>query len=201
MVTDNHGDGVAMRLGIDGFDGGKDLCIDRLQLCDIGGLVSGLSNLLDESLTIQKCKCTAIGLNWPAIFIEDKKGQFLPWFIEKAQARNEAETLLKIEGISSKEQAQQLARKAVWLAEADFEKQAAKTAPIKLLGYHIVENDQDLGEILELIEQPHQILCRLQINGKDVYIPLHEDSLQRIDHKKCIVQVELPEGLLDIYLS
>ena len=41
----------------------------------------------------------------------------------------------------------------------------------------------------------------LQINGKDVYIPLHEDSLQRIDHKKCIVQVELPEGLLDIYLS
>ncbi|MEY4892124.1 MAG: hypothetical protein RIQ34_736 [Bacteroidota bacterium] len=136
-----------------------------------------------------------------AIFIEDKKGQFLPWFIEKAQARNEAETLLKIEGISSKEQAQQLARKAVWLAEADFEKQAAKTAPIKLLGYHIVENDQDLGEILELIEQPHQILCRLQINGKDVYIPLHEDSLQRIDHKKCIVQVELPEGLLDIYLS
>ena len=40
-----------------------------------------------------------------AIFIEDKKGQFLPWFIEKAQARNEAETLLKIEGISSKEQA------------------------------------------------------------------------------------------------
>jgi 16S rRNA processing protein RimM len=87
------------------------------------------------------------------------------------------------------------------LAEADFEKQAAKTAPIKLLGYHIVENDQDLGEILELIEQPHQLLCRLQINGKDVYIPLHEDSLQRIDHKKCIVQVELPEGLLDIYLS
>ena len=66
-----------------------------------------------------------------AIFIEDKKGQFLPWFIEKAQARNEAETLLKIEGISSKEQAQQLARKAVWLAEADFEKQAAYQAKIR----------------------------------------------------------------------
>ena len=73
MVTDNHGDGVAMRLGIDGFDGSEDLCIDRLQLCDIGGLVFGLSNLLDESLTIQKCKCTAIRLNWTAIFIEDKR--------------------------------------------------------------------------------------------------------------------------------
>ena len=135
-----------------------------------------------------------------AIFIEGKKGEFLPWFIEKAQARNEEESLLKLEGISTKEQAQKLARKPVWLAEADFEKQAAKTAPIKLLGYQIVENEQVLGEILELIEQPHQILCRLQINNKDVYIPLHEDSLQHIDHKKRIVEVELPEGLLDIYL-
>jgi len=136
-----------------------------------------------------------------AIFIEDKKGEFLPWFIEKAQARNEEETLLKLEGISSKEQAQKLARKGVWLIEADFEKQAAKTAPLKLLGYHIVEADQDLGEILELIEQPHQLLCRLEINEKDVYIPLHEGSLQRIDHKKRIVEVVLPEGLLDLYLN
>jgi 16S rRNA processing protein RimM len=70
-----------------------------------------------------------------------------------------------------------------------------------LLGYHIQEEEKDLGEILELIEQPHQLLCRLQIENKDVYIPLHEDSLDKIDHKKRIVHVTLPDGLLDIYLS
>jgi len=94
-----------------------------------------------------------------------------------------------------------LARKAVWLTEADFKKQAARTAPVNLLGYHIYENDKQLGEILELIEQPHQLLCRLQIENKDVFIPLHEESLEKVDHKKRIVHVTLPEGLLDIYLS
>lgn len=136
-----------------------------------------------------------------ALFVEDKKKQFLPWFIEKAQARSEAETLLKLEGIQTKEAAQQLARKQVWLLEADFKKQASQSAPVKLLGYHILDGDSDLGEILELMEQPHQLLCRIQIEGKDVFIPLHEESLQHIDHKKQRVEVKLPEGLLDIYLS
>ncbi len=136
-----------------------------------------------------------------ALFIEEKKGAFLPWFLEKAQIRNEQETLIKLEGIDTKETAQKLARKAVWLTEADFKKQAARTAPVNLLGYHIYENDKELGEILELIEQPHQLLCRLQIENKDVFIPLHEESLEKVDHKKRIVHVTLPEGLLDIYLS
>lgn len=136
-----------------------------------------------------------------ALFIEERKDQFIPWFIEKASARSERETLLKLEGVDTKEKAQKLARRPVWLAEADFEKNVARAAPVKLLGYHIHDGEQDLGEILELIEQPHQLLCRLVIESKDVLIPLHQDSLRRIDHKKRIVHVELPEGLLDIYLS
>jgi 16S rRNA processing protein RimM len=35
---------------------------------------------------------------------------------------------------------------------------------------------------------------------KEVYIPLHEASLLKTDRKNRKVYVELPEGLLDIYL-
>ena len=136
-----------------------------------------------------------------ALFVEEKKDQFLPWFIEKAQARNEQETLIKLEGISTRENAQRLVRRAVWLTEEEFEKQVPRSAPVKLLGYQVYEEEKNLGEILELIEQPHQLLCRLQMEGKEVFIPLHEDSLNRVDHKKRIVYVTLPEGLLDIYLQ
>ncbi len=136
-----------------------------------------------------------------ALFIEERKDQLLPWFIEKAVPRNERESLLKLEGIDTKEKAQKLTRRTVWLMEADFQKQVSRSAPLKLLGYHIHDGESDLGEILELIEQPHQLLCRLSIQEKDVYIPLHEESLERIDHKKKIVHVTLPEGLLDVYLG
>jgi 16S rRNA processing protein RimM len=69
------------------------------------------------------------------------------------------------------------------------------------LGYTVVEAGKELGKILEIIEQPHQLLCRLEIEGKEVLIPLHEDTILKVDKKKQQVIVELPEGLLEIYLS
>jgi len=90
-------------------------------------------------------------------------------------------------------------QKRIWLTQEDFNKYASKSAPIMLLGFHIINGQDDLGEILEVIEQPHQVLCRIDINGKEALIPVHEDFLQKIDKKKKQVHVELPDGLLDIY--
>ena len=136
-----------------------------------------------------------------AVFIEEKKGSFLPWFIETTKIKSEAEVYLKLEGIDSREAAAKLTPKEIWFTETDFKKFAAKSSPVNLLGYTIINEKETLGEILEVIEQPHQLLCRLEIRSKEVLIPLHESSLQKIDHKKKQVIVELPEGLLDIYLT
>jgi 16S rRNA processing protein RimM len=35
--------------------------------------------------------------------------------------------------------------------------------------------------------------------GHEAYIPLHEESLKGVNHAKKIVQVELPDGLLELY--
>lgn len=136
-----------------------------------------------------------------AIFIEEKKNAFLPWFIESAKIKSEDELYIKLEGVNLREAALKLTKKQVWLPEADFKKFAAKSAPAGLLGYIIINNSEPLGEILELIEQPHQLLCRLEIKGKEVLIPLHEETLQKVNHKKKEVVVELPDGLLEIYLQ
>jgi 16S rRNA processing protein RimM len=136
-----------------------------------------------------------------AIFIEEKKDNFLPWFIESTKIKSDSEIYLKLEGIHTREAAIPLAQKQVWLPEEDFKKHAAKSAPVNLLGYTVVDNGKELGEILELIEQPHQLLCRLEINGKEVLVPLHEDTLQKVDQKKKQVIVQLPEGLLDLYIG
>ncbi len=144
-------------------------------------------------------KTTLKGLQ--AIFIEDKKGAFIPWFIESATMKTETEIYLKLEGITTREAAQKLSQKKVWLTETDFKKFAAKSSPASLLGYLIINNKEQLGDVLEVIEQPNQLLCRLDIKGKEVLIPLNESTLQKIDHTKKAVTVDLPEGLLDIYLA
>jgi 16S rRNA processing protein RimM len=135
-----------------------------------------------------------------AIFVEEKKDSFLPWFLESTKIKSEEETYIKLEGIATREFAAKLAQKEVWLPEVDFKKLASKSAPVSLLGYTIIDGKEPLTEILEVIEQPHQVLCRIDINGKEALIPLNESTLKKIDHKNKQVHVTLPDGLLEIYL-
>ena len=106
---------------------------------------------------------------------------------------------MKLEGVNSREDAIKLTQKEVWLPEADFKKFSAKSSPINLLGFDIVEDGKVLGRILEVMEQPHQLLCKIERAGKEALIPLHEQTIVRIDRPGKKVIVQLPEGLLEIY--
>ena len=134
-----------------------------------------------------------------AIFIEERKESFIPWFIEFTKIKSDEEIYIKLEGLENREQANKLTQKEIWFTEEDFKKYSAKTSPINLLGFSVIENENILGKILEVIEQPHQILCRIEINNKEVLIPLHEETIHKIDRKKQQVIVSLPPGLLEIY--
>lgn len=133
------------------------------------------------------------------LFLEEGAGVFLPFFIEATRLKNDTEVYIKLEGYNSKESAQRLTRRQVWLQKADFDKFVAKASPISLLGYSMINKGKVLGDVIEVIEQPMQVLCKIMYNGNEALIPIHQESLQHIDPKKRQVVVALPEGLLDIY--
>ncbi|KIC95341.1 ribosome maturation factor RimM [Flavihumibacter solisilvae] len=169
-----------------------------IQYNNIGKIVAGFGVTGEVVLKHSLGKKTSLkGLE--AIFIEKRKGEFLPYFIESTKAKSESEVILKLEGINKREDALSLTQKQVWLTESDFGKFAAKTASISLLGFHIIHSGEDLGEILEVIEQPHQVLCRIDLNGKEALIPVHQDTLVKMDQQKKQVLLNLPDGLLDLY--
>jgi len=135
-----------------------------------------------------------------AIFVEETKGSYIPYFLETAKAKDEEETFIKLEGVNSKEAAARFTAKPVWLLDADFRKLAGKDAPISLLGYEVItDEEENLGPIEEVIEQPHQVLLRVTLEGNEALIPLHAETLDKIDRVAQKVYVTLPDGLLDIY--
>lgn len=134
------------------------------------------------------------------LFVEVRKDELLPYFIQEVRIKNDQELFVKLEGIDSKETAHKLTQKQLWLPDTEFQKYAGKSAPVGLLGYLLINEGEELGEILEVIEQPHQVLCRLEIKGKEVLIPLHAETLEKVDKKKKQVHVTLPDGLLELYL-
>jgi len=138
--------------------------------------------------------------NLETIFIEKEKDNFFPYFITKTTGRSADEVLIKLEGIDNKEEARKLTPQKVWVTKEDFDRFVKKSAPISLLGYILFGNGKDLGEIIEVIEQPGQLICVIMYQQKEVLIPVHDDNLQKIDNRHKKVYVNIPDGLLEIYL-
>lgn len=136
-----------------------------------------------------------------AFLLGNDPARLLPYFPVSVKAKSDSETLVRFEGVDTREKAKAFLRKSVWIPEAQARSLAAKNAPLQLLDYHVIDRDKDLGPVLEVVEMPTQALLRLEIEGKEVLIPLHRDNLLSIDHANKRVVVELPDGLLDVYLS
>jgi 16S rRNA processing protein RimM len=136
-----------------------------------------------------------------AILVEEIKGSQIPHFITKTQAKTTEETLINLENIATKEAAKRLVGKPVWLLQDDFRRLVKKESSIALLGYAVFDEDKLIGEVEEIIEQPHQVLLKVTYQQKEVLLPLHQDSLINISHTKKTVTLILPEGLLEIYLG
>ncbi|ATL47165.1 16S rRNA processing protein RimM [Chitinophaga caeni] len=136
-----------------------------------------------------------------ALFIEDRRDSFIPYFLTKAKAKDHSQTYVKLEGIDSREHAMKFLQKGVFLSEEDFKQHAAGDAPLSLLGFLAVDEAKgELGTVEEVIELPHQVLAKVVIGGKEVLIPINEQTLVEVKKKQKLVQLKLPEGLIDLYL-
>jgi 16S rRNA processing protein RimM len=135
------------------------------------------------------------------IFLEEKKDELIPYFVESTRKKGDDDMYMKLEGIDSKESASKYMRREVWLREEEIQTHTQKSNPIGWVGFHVVDQGRDLGPILEIIEQPHQVLCRIEIDGKEVLIPINEQTLVKVDHPSKMVLLTLPDGLLEVYLS
>jgi 16S rRNA processing protein RimM len=135
------------------------------------------------------------------LFVEKQRGSTIPYFLESARAKSADETWVKFEDVNSREAAALLLQKQVWMTDEDFNRHVKPNATIALLGYEVWEQGKKIGIISEIIEQPHQVLCAVMVEGKEALIPLNESTLAGIDRRKKTVSVNLPDGLLDIYLQ
>jgi 16S rRNA processing protein RimM len=166
---------------------------------NIGKIVSGFG--LKGEIIIQHHLGKKIAVSKiNVIFLEQKKEELLPYFVEAARKKGDDELYLKLEGIDSREAASKFLRREVWMKEEEIQVHTQKNNPIGWVGYQVIDQGRDLGPVLEVIEQPHQVLCRLEIDTKEVLIPINEQTLNKVDHKSRSLLLTLPDGLLEVYL-
>jgi len=140
----------------------------------------------------------------PVVFIEIK-GKHVPHFIEQVRIGNDL--ILKMEDIDSKETAQELTSKEMFLQpkhilkieEREFESSDEDLLFEKYLDFSIIDtNLGDIGKIEEIVEFPQQEMAVVIRNEKEIYIPLHDDLIENIDLEKQYIYMSLPEGILEL---
>lgn len=137
-----------------------------------------------------------------SVFIEINK-KLVPFFIKKLTLFQNSKAILQLEDVSSEEDVDILLNCSLYLPLTE----------LPALGkghfyYHQVINyqviDQQLGSlgiVAQIYEMPGQDMVEMTYQNSEVLIPISDTIVLNADHSKQELYVNLPEGLLEIYLQ
>ncbi|MFN8323246.1 MAG: ribosome maturation factor RimM [Chitinophagales bacterium] len=137
----------------------------------------------------------------PNHFFIDDKGSALPWFIKEIEWLEFNQGFIWFEEITTPEKARLYSGRELFLSPKDvtvlFKKDAGEYDDI--LGYAAVDEIAgEMGIIVEMIENPGQILCLIKSETKETYVPFVEEFIINVNKQKKQILFSLPDGLLDV---
>lgn len=126
------------------------------------------------------------------------RGKPVPFYIDYTKAEFADEIIIKLSGIDTIEQANNLIGKLLLLPSKQV-KNVKNTDDWTLAGYLMIDQKQGvLGTIVGVIENTYQSLALLNFNERELMVPLVEEIVLEINDKKKEVLVDLPDGLLTL---
>ena len=141
-------------------------------------------------------------IDFKMLFIEIG-GKLAPFFVESIKYQQKNSAYLYLEDVDTIEKASALVKKDIYLPNKLKPKKKKSDFTLKdLKGFTAVdENEGELGVISDIHEYPQQLIAAVTYKNCEVLFPLNEETITGIDVVKEIVTVDLPEGLLEIYLD
>lgn len=139
-------------------------------------------------------------LELDVIFLEVNK-KLVPYFVESIKLQKNSTAYATFEDVDHIDKAQPLVRRKMYLPNDKMpERDPDDFRYTDLLGYLVIDEEHgELGEIIEVRELPQQFIATVDMDGKELMFPLSEDLILGIDAQEEIIEVDLPEGLVELY--
>ncbi|QDA60970.1 ribosome maturation factor RimM [Hymenobacter jejuensis] len=151
---------------------------------------------VDELDTYRKMK---------SVFLElpTAPGKLTSFGVERVQPQTDDRALLKLQGIDTIEAAEPLRNANLYRALEELPALGEDQFYFHdVIGYVVVDEQLgELGIVEAFYELPQQDLMAMRYKGKEVLIPVVDELISHADEDEKKIYVNLPEGLLDIYLS
>ena len=157
------------------------------------GLKGDLKATFDEEFPINFSKLESIYVNL--------NNKLIPFFVEKISIQGK-KAIFTIEDIKDLKAAESLFDKEIFLPLIMLPEDDGSVFLYKnLIGYTVADKTLGmLGVITDVYTLPGQDVLSMDYKQKEILIPASEELITKVEKDKKIVHIEIPEGLLEIYL-
>jgi len=137
-----------------------------------------------------------------SVFIEIN-GQLVPFFIEGITIKNK-QAIVKLDGLNTTDQAGMINNMEVYLPLSLLPKLNDNTFYFhEIIGFNV--NDKtygNIGKVESVLEFPGQNIIQIKDSNKnEILVPLRNEFIIKVDRENKSLEVNTPEGLIDVYLK
>lgn len=132
----------------------------------------------------------------------DIDGILVPFFIEEYRFKGKETALITFEDVDSEEKAQRMSGLDVYFPRKYYEDEPNEEIEYSwnfFLGFSVIDKASGKLGIIEAIDDKTLntlFLIKDKDNDNELIIPATEDFIEKIDAKKKVIYVNLPEGLI-----
>ncbi|MHB0755116.1 ribosome maturation factor RimM [Polaribacter sp. M15] len=139
--------------------------------------------------------------NMESVYVEFGTN-LVPFFIEKSSLHKGNQLRVQFEDVYSEEEADSILKCGIYLPLDLLPKLTGNKFYFhEVIGFTVIdENFGEVGKIVHINDKAAQPLFEIDRQGKEIFIPLIDDFIKKVDREQQLVQVTTPEGLIELYL-
>ena len=137
--------------------------------------------------------------------VVDMDGIFVPFFVESIRSKGARASLVKLRGVDSEAEARDFVNKAIYVRTADYEMLSDDDVDEEggyadeFIGYTVCDAVHgEIGTIEDVDLTTQNALFIVDNPDGTVYIPISEDFIDNIDTENRVIQMNLPEGIVNL---
>lgn len=128
------------------------------------------------------------------------EGICVPFFIDFLEETGPNKFIVKLRDYNSDVSVQEYKGCEVYLTSDKHTQVAPKETGLSVyIGFRFIDvSSESRGQVVDINEVPGNPLLEVELESKNrQFIPFHMDLIKEVDHKKKLLVMELPKGILD----
>ena len=127
----------------------------------------------------------------------------IPYFIDELELKQKNTAVIGFEDVDTADDARIFVGREIYLPSTMLPQlEGKKFYYHEIIGFSVIDKFHgNIGTLKSVLDLPQQSLMQIMQGSKEILVPMIDEVLLKVDRKKRELQINAPEGLIEIYLG